>query len=506
MIWLFTLSSLCMTNAVFLDSKDVRINVDNGTLKGVEQLPRLELLNLSGLGLESIEEDAFNNVTDIKALDLSNNSFANIPQNVFFKLPELEKLSLAKNNLSSITNMSLSLNKLKLLDISENHHLNLSENAFTGLPDNTEIIVNHDSSINTLSPRVFSVNYSLQVKSNNVSSKCRKNTDSVHIEVENMTKEIAAKHECISNSRNKGPVVICMNDGIVTSVEPIREVVSELMLPGCTKVGRMYYRDFGMVLVLDQNNIKGFAKNWFRLSQDYHVMSLYIHSNQISEIDGNMLNDLPPCIEEIAVYNNSIKTIKNNVIKNNYITSLSLMQNGIEKVESEAFKDLPLLSKLGIYMNEISDLQFLNSLPTTLLFLYIPFNNISNIPDKILSRFANLGLLNLMNNTLTEINNQTFSGLNSLAFIAISGNSLTSMKTGIFDDLHCVVEMHLDKNNISYVEKGFAKNLQNLDYINIKDNPLNELKQGYFYGMPVSSHIKVNHLKMFQPGIFKNYS
>ncbi|XP_020630427.1 leucine-rich repeat-containing protein 3-like [Orbicella faveolata] len=61
------------------------------TCTGIKQVPRdlpsnTAQLNLSANHLKSIEEDAFRNLTLLKAIDLSRNSLKSIPQNTFRNL------------------------------------------------------------------------------------------------------------------------------------------------------------------------------------------------------------------------------------------------------------------------------------------------------------------------------------------------------------------------------------------------------------------------------------
>lgn len=96
---------------------------------------KVKSLILSGIGLESIESNAFDNSSFFYAthLDLSLNKIAKIPAKMFENLPSLEHLNLSNNHMSFADNNFVKCKRLRNLDLSSNHIQYITSNQFNGL-------------------------------------------------------------------------------------------------------------------------------------------------------------------------------------------------------------------------------------------------------------------------------------------------------------------------------------------------------------------------------------
>lgn len=476
-----------------IDSIDIQVN--NNILENVSALTSIESLNISYLNLNDINPGAFSNVIQMKSLDCSNNNLQYLHSNVFDKVNNLEVLSLARNNLRGIPrNLFSQLKKLKKLDLSENKLLKVDHETFYGLQDDVDISIHGDNSIEYLQPVTFIEDKSGEKNLRTCENNRNIQYDNILALIENHKKE----NNCIFNATNNSrSMMICITaEGIVQSVESSTEIIP----PNCSILNNT-----GVTLVLENSDIRGFAKNWYHPPQDRPISAIVITGTQIAEINENILNDLPPCIYQVAIANNRIKTIRSNVMKADNIYHLNLQQNSIETIESEAFKDFKVLSTLFLINNSISDIEFVRNLPNTVTSLYMGFNNVPNIPEGTFSNLPELAVLDFDCNTLTYIGEVTFRNLSKLVRLRMTNNSIEKIDKDTFNGAPCLLTVNLNENHIKSIEKGFARNLNEMSFIDIRNNSLEHLKNGMFYGMPRFGIVKFNNIKSVQSGIFKEY-
>lgn len=475
-----------------------KIQVSDGILQKVVPLARIEALNLTGLQLRGIAEEAFKNVTYLNALDLSSNSLTHLQPAVFATLGNLESLSLANNNLTDLSLVFATLASVKLLDLSNNKHLKLQKNTFNGLSDNTEILL-CNTSIGVLERLNFNLNETWENRLEDVLD-----FDILEvIDVYGKTNEVVKAKKCYSkNDTNYDrTVMVCIHSGIVQSVE----LATENLPINCYRFSVKETVDLGYDLILDNDEIAGFSKNWYRLPKDFGVTQLTINGTQVKEINENMLNDLPPCVMFVSIMHSSVDIIKNNVIRNSNILVFEIRDSKIQTIEREAFKNLPSLSHVFVSRINISDMEFVGNLPETVRSLWLHETNTSHIPEEVFVNLIKLTDLHLQGNKIFEISKSTFKGLDNLITLDLERNSIETIEGNTFDNFPRLTFLSLKNNNITVLEKGFANKLNKLYSLDISGNPIEKLEQGIFHGMDSNSEVEFSNVKFVQLGIFKNY-
>ena len=95
---------------------------------------QVQQLDLSGLGIQSIDQDAFSELgSSLTQLILSNNNISSLPDNVFKYLNHLISLDMSYNNLTTIGYPAIyGLFQVTSLDISHNQLTNLRQDTFSG--------------------------------------------------------------------------------------------------------------------------------------------------------------------------------------------------------------------------------------------------------------------------------------------------------------------------------------------------------------------------------------
>lgn len=487
--------------------------INDGVLEDITLESTVHSLDLSDLNLREIKEEAFKKVPHLKSLYLPNNKLTSLLPNTFNELKKLEILSLANNNLTGLSSALSPLSSLKMLDLSHNSYLKAEKSSFAGLSDDTDVIV-RNTSIQALSQSLF------EMTSNEVfTTKEGFTTEDLYNEYLIVSGFLADDRilnklnntKCLDTdiSRNPKPVMICKVNGIVQSVELATESLPAhcTNLPSPTADEKNY---MGYELSIIDSGIKGFAKDWYRLPQESQITKLNIDFSVLSEINENMLNYLPPCIVKVELSLPGLLVLKANVMKNENILSIGLFSRFVNdkralKIEKGAFEGLPNLLKADLGMNNIDDIEFVKGFPSTLEFLQLYDNNISNLPNGVFSHLTSLSRLDMTSNKISSINKNSLSGLGNLIYLSMADNALTKINSKCFDHLTNLRYLYLDENSIAKVENGFARNLGNLVYLNIRENALRTLERGLFYGIGLEGRVSVGNIEYFQPGIFKNY-
>lgn len=392
---LLLLSSLHLVKT--LEIEDFTLDIDNKTLIRVHSSDRLvESLNISGLQLNEIESSAFHTQSHLKLLDLSNNNFSTLPINVFENLRNLETLSLANNNLSEISvNLFYKLTKLKLLDISGNKYYNLKENIFDRFAKETKIILSVNEISTILAPKKSYLAREEEItepSEETYSNECSKYTNkTLHEMCSNITEErenLQCNDRGIANTlKTLLPIVICVQNGVLLKLR--NPDILSLYYCSLNHFPETKYRGYRKLNISD-NSIRHFRENWFRLPDFYKISILTIESSHITEIEKYIFNDLPPCIAEVQLLGGNIKIVEKDKINNKYISTMSLRNNNIETIESEAFLGLPLLNALDLGGNNLLDLKFLISVPKTISALTLPSKIMSNMSDTLMSNYPYL--------------------------------------------------------------------------------------------------------------------
>lgn len=485
--WIFLLSLFFFSKANLNNSFDLQM--DHGILRSISPLSQEKTLNLSGLEIKVIKPNAFDKLRNISILDLSNNHINELPELTFSNFTNLQQL-LLKNNKNSINldRHFLNLTKLKLLDLSgKNSVFNLKAEAFVGLPDDAEIKV--PDGFFSLSPKMFSVNESLQAGQQNLSlGNCTKTGPGPLLL--NWTGR-SMNPEYTRNLTTK----ICQSNGIVQEI-------------GIDSANCESLRFTPRLMFLNGRSIKGFQKNWYRLSSDYKILELYIEKNEMTEIDENVLNDLPDTVSIVFLKRNKINILRNNVMNNSHIRQMELYRNNIQLIEDKAFAYLTSLLDLDLSFNNVSSLEFVSGLPESIVSLKLIGCNIRNIPDMIFTNLRNLATLDLSINAIESITEKTLNDLPQLSRLVLDQNAITRIEKGPYDLLPCLQVLSFSHNTIDFIEKGFARYLNNIDTLYIDFSvKVTKLEQGLLFGLPINATVfPAPRLESVQPGLFKNHS
>lgn len=133
-------------------------------------------------------------------------------------------------------------------------------------------------------------------------------------------------------------------------------------------------------------------------------------------------------LDEVDFSNNELTSLPASFSKLSKLRTVKFNNNKISTVPNDCFKSSERISDLFLSGNEISNIQFLNNVSTTLCRLRLGFNKITQF--NCISKLVNLRELNLSGNrnlVLPDLFFETFAGLLNLFMSHCNLESVTSV-------------------------------------------------------------------------------
>lgn len=389
-----TLSTLILTgNNVKKIAKD--------TFKGLKILNYLDLSNNS---LRDIHKKSFVHLLSIQILSLGHNSIVNVPETLLNSSNFLRTIDLSYNNIKSLKRRFSKLYFVASIDLSYNSLDELEENV---IPATTREIDLSGNNISKISPIGFS--------------------NSFYLRKLNLS-----------------------NNGLNIISPGAFDYLSELFM-------------------LDlSNNALDIIPSWaFSGSGLRKLKILSLSKNNIQKLDANVFKGLK-VLENLDLSFNYIKQIKSEIfIGLPNLLILNLSHNLIEKIRDEYFSEFEELRELDLSYNKLTS----------------TFR---------ISRSFYLRKMRLSHNNISEINSQAFDGT-YLKEITLDNNKLEKLDVDTFFLLISLEKIDLSWNNIKtihYYSINFCDNLQILDLSHNNLESLSDEKRGEFILENIRSSIK----------------
>lgn len=498
----FLLLPITLARSVELRIGDHVARVDENTLKSIRRTENSSSneLNLSSLGLDGIDKNAFNDLEYIKVLDLSNNSLSNLPDFVFANLTSLEHLSLADNAIEDFANTFVGLTYLKFLNISNNPIRHLRDSHFFGLTKLCDISTNNLWSISTsLFENPFLRDEKLAQEIAKAQAVVKDKGTKKKITAVN-SGETIVQTRSVKVPRKNLRAKVCIEDGSVKLLDVLSN--GENLPVGCSAAKVDYEND---LVDLRNLGIARFESGWYRL-RGSTITKIRLDNNNIVRVTKDILNDLPKEVTQVSLSDNKIERLVKGVIVNEHLKSLNFKGNIISDIEDGALENTNLTG-LHILGNLLTSTKFAATLPSTLNVLTLTDNQITDVVPGSFARLNKLQFVSLVNNKITQLKSRSFSGLTSLQMLPLDNNGLKNIEPGAFQGLKSVMTMSLNNNSIDYLAKGVFAGLEKIETIYLIRNKLRNITQDSLEGTEdtlEALHLQFNAIETLKAGTFVN--
>ncbi|KAJ3656905.1 hypothetical protein Zmor_015950 [Zophobas morio] len=208
---------------------------------------------------------------------------------------------------------------------------------------------------------------------------------------------------------------------------------------------------------------------------------------------GKIIGNVP------ILYEKSVFDIPNLII-------LDVSNVGLEEIKPGAFGNLPLLEKLILSGNKLTEIKTDTFVDLSVTYIDLSSNSIILLQPRAFKNF-NANYLLLDNNKLTEFPSGVFDNvtignlslsnnrLHTIAPKALStvrlrilnlpGNKLEEINPEVFD-LQDLTTLNLDSNTVKLLRPGDLRNLPELDELSLVENQLKEIPEGVFNNTKLS--------------------
>ncbi len=192
-------------------------------------------------------------------------------------------------------------------------------------------------------------------------------------------------------------------------------------------------------------------------------------------------DDIPGEAREVFLHHNRITHLPLGVFS--HLTEcyiLHLENNEISQVHQGALDFLNNLHTLNLVRNKMSYIGPVWRGLNNLKWLYIQWNQISQIEDRAFHSLHLLERLVLDQNYIRRIGLRTFEGLGNLVQLFLYHNQISAIEDGAFANLGKLEVLYLHENRISRVEKGMWRGLDSLRDLHLFQNHISHIQESAF--------------------------
>ena len=452
----------------------------------LKSLGKLQTLDLSFNGLETLKNASFLDISSLWRLQLNSNNIGNVSKSLFAKLNSLQILDLSSNIISMVEEGSFDDNqKLRAVRLDSNS-LTRIEDLFGKLSDlmwlnvSSNSITNFDYVLLPTSLRWLDISHNLISNLGNYFD---------------LNSELALAEMDVSfNKLNQlGPhnipdsiETLLVNDNQISQIVPYT-----------------FFKKTRLIKVdLTVNNLQNIDRNALRLSSDVtRLPNFYLTGNPIecdcemvwfkSINSGSTLQNYPIVKDIESIYCRLVYTRQQTFIplveaRNEqflcpYTTHCfalcqccdfdacdcemtcpdnctcyhdSSWSKNIAECSSSGFHDLP------------------DQLPMDATEVFLDGNILPILDSHTFIGRKNLQILHLNHSQIHSIHNRTFNGLKSLKILHLEGNELTSLKGYEFEALSNLKELYLEENLLTTIHNATFKFLRSLEILHLDGNRL----------------------------------
>ncbi|XP_067145416.1 uncharacterized protein [Centruroides vittatus] len=255
------------------------------------------------------------------------------------------------------------------------------------------------------------------------------------------------------------------------------------------------------ILALYNNRIKAIPRGFFKGLTLLTFLDL--SDNQIENFSEDLFSDLFS-LEVLRIHNNELTVLPQNLLSSlSQLTFLQMNGNtGIRNLPKGFLKGLTRLEAFWAFRCSLEHLEeSLFSDTTSLIDLFLDYNNITRLPETLFNNTEYLSRLFMTGNKISTLPPpRVFSNLKRLGSLDLSYNRLNHLHEDIFEHLSTLAVLRLSDNDLSSLHDDTLLPLSNLRIIDLSNNNFERLPAKYPFGSSNylrSVNISNSNLKTF---------
>lgn len=459
----------------------------------------------------------------IKILDLSSNKIESFSETSFLGLGEVNFLDVSSNNLTSLKQLSFSLD---INNCSNLNYLRVDHNQLEFLnfsfPKSFKSLQNLSIKNNRI--KFFTNEIFSSLTSLNDLSIDNNNLDKIN---KNLFKRMT-KLRKLTISKNELESIEPSSFNNLNSLEHLDLSYNKLTILNQNLFDCMSNLK---ILILKNNKIISLSSSIFKMNKNIELIDLSY--NQIRALSSLLFNNLD-FLEHVYLSSNKISYLEEKIFVNcGYLSNIKLNDNEIKIIDENFQINSPNLN-LNLELNNVSQLNenifngFKNQvfislnadhIQTIKRFSFISFRNVSkysrylflstmgieNIEPYAFTGLDNLTVLYLNENNLQTLSKHSFKGLKNLQELILNANKICDIFERAFDDLDNLLELNLNKNYLETIPMEVLK-LHNLKELKLDNNFIKIIKTKSFIGMKNLYFLSLssNEIYLIEKNAFKS--
>ncbi|CAD5211200.1 unnamed protein product [Bursaphelenchus okinawaensis] len=495
----------------------------------------IQTLTLSNNRIGTLNVNAFRGLEEsLQELDLQNNHLTIFPFWAFTFLRNLITLKLHNNQINDLgANLSKEnqLKRLKVMHLDGNDISQIGPHSLSGFPINVLTLssnqirqLDHSSLPYTLSILDLSKNLLDKIPLKSLKDLQLLTQLDLH---ENRIRDVVST----SDVEFKNSIKINLASNLISKLTSDSfksfKRISELDL-GMNKITTVNEHAFRGVEKLEKislafNHIESLPPNTFfdlnktlrKLNMAYNELTripealktlvslevLELNNNKITEINNDDVAKFKPTLKILRLDFNCLQEVHPDIFDGmQRIETLDLSNNQIRHLGKMAFGttngaagSLKQLNLAGNKLEHLTDAGIFFYF-TTLHYLNLSYNRLTNITSDALGRLSALKVIELKGNKLSEYPKTSMYNLKQLRSIQLSRNLIDELPVQLLEHNREVTELNLKGNNIKTInDQSFHKSVsQNLKWIDLSHNRIEEIGTDAFEGLPALSHVDLN--------------
>ncbi|XP_055629540.1 protein artichoke [Toxorhynchites rutilus septentrionalis] len=473
------------------------ISVQSSSLIGIapqsfRDLKNLETIHITGSRtLARLEGGLFNDLPKLNLINLSENGIDWVHLRAFVGLPSLKSLQLSGNRIADagmIGRAVKDIPNLAVLKLDRNTISKLNEGSFVDLPSLKELYLN-DNTITEMYHGAFHRTPSLKL---------------VHLE-NNYLRRVHP--ESFLQASGSGVEIIHLQHNEIGRIEELRSLLDALPMLRFLDMSHNQLDSipFGALrghgtleqLYLNNNRIRMIERDAFMAMPG--LRELRLRNNSLSDLLPMPFWNLPGLKGVDISYNNFRRVEPSLLIGIPSLRRLDLSGNTLSVLDPAAFVHTPLLETVNISFNELNlihpstfrDLnrmfeidagnnklqEFIPGLPLAVERINLRDNQIVNLPQPSsnLLDLPALRMLDISGNHMTRVAKNTFQTTAQLRYISLARNQLQSIDEGSLAGLNRLEVLNLQDNRLLALHERSLSTLENLRELNLQGNRIEVL-------------------------------
>jgi len=248
-------------------------------------------------------------------------------------------------------------------------------------------------------------------------------------------------------------------------------------------------------LTLNLSDLENVDSLWKGLSHLKDLETLIVSTNCLNDLN---LNDLPPSLVELRVYQSRIETLEGDLSHMKNLRRPSLIKN-----EDDSLYDftLPVRFLHGVLISCVRNLNY----STSLVDLNLSSISISELDESYFINLRQLRHLILRQNKLEKISSKAFKGLESLETLDLEYNEIREIDENAFSDLVRLKQLKLKSNYLVRIKSHSFSGLQNLGQLSLEINVIELIDSNAFKELSRLKFLSVqsNNLTMITADMFE---